>query len=101
MIATRKGNAPPEGETGRGAESTESIEVGNLKRQSSTEPVAARAKVITFPGPRVKRAPSIIAQHFCTCRAGAVCVFCLSWNRTIRGIEARSQALGQRARAGG
>lgn len=46
-------------------------------------------------GSGVKRAPSIIARHFCTCRAGAVCVCCLSWNRTIRGHEAR------RARAGG
>lgn len=46
-------------------------------------------------GSGVKRAPSIIARNFCTCRAGAVCVCCLSWNRTIRGHEAR------RVRAGG
>lgn len=101
MIAPAKDNAPPIA-VGQGAESSEA---GNLKWKSSTgsagEPVAAKAKVIAFPGSRVKRAPSIIAQHFCICRAGAVCVFCLSWNRTITGIGARSQAIGQRARAGG
>lgn len=46
-------------------------------------------------GSGVKRAPSIIARHFCTCRPGAVCLCCLQWNRTIRGHEAR------RVRAGG
>lgn len=54
---------------------------------------ASRFSVIAGGG--VKRAPSIVAQHFCTCRPGAVCVCCLSWNRTILGHEAR------RARAGG
>lgn len=73
----------------------------NYSAELSNEPVAVKAKIIQFPSSRVKHAPSIIAQHFCTCRAGAVCLFCLSWNRTILGIEARSQALGQRARAGG
>jgi hypothetical protein len=101
MTAPRKDSAPPIA-VGQGAESSEA---GNLRRKSSTgssnEPVAVKAKVIAFPGLRVKRAPSIIAQHFCTCRAGAVCVFCLSWNRTITGIEARRQALGRRVRAGG
>lgn len=31
----------------------------------------------------------ILAQHFCCCRGGALCVFCLGWNRRIRNIEAR------------
>lgn len=58
-------------------------------------------------GSGVKRAPSIIVRHFCTCRAGAVCICCLSWNRTIRGHEARRsdnlrrQDLGGRMRAVG
>lgn len=62
-------------------------------RDGKAETSASRFSVIAGSG--VKRAPSIVAQHFCTCRPGAVCVCCLSWNRTIRGHEAR------RVRAGG
>lgn len=33
--------------------------------------------------------PDLVAAHFCSCRGGAVCVFCLAWNRRIRNVEAR------------
>lgn len=31
----------------------------------------------------------LLAVHYCTCRHGVICVFCLRQNRTIRAIEAR------------
>lgn len=51
---------------------------------------AQQFSVITGSG--VKRAPSIIAQHFCTCRGGIVCICCASWDRRILGSEARRAA---------
>jgi hypothetical protein len=32
---------------------------------------------------------SILDRHYCCCRPGTVCIFCLTWNRLIRRIEAR------------
>ncbi len=32
---------------------------------------------------------TILERHFCYCRHGIPCVFCLGWNRLINGIEAR------------
>jgi hypothetical protein len=31
----------------------------------------------------------ILAEHFCCCRGRVLCKFCLGWDRTIRGIDAR------------
>lgn len=49
--------------------------------------------------------PDLLAAHYCVCRTGATCIFCLRWDRIIRRIEARQaqqrQALGVRAHAGG
>lgn len=50
--------------------------------------------------------PDLLAQHFCCCRPGVPCVFCLRWDRRIRGIEARLsdsnrlQAVGRRVVGG-
>jgi hypothetical protein len=32
---------------------------------------------------------SILDRHYCYCRSGTTCIFCLTWNRLIRRIEAR------------
>lgn len=51
--------------------------------------------------------PDLLAAHFCCCKPGVPCIFCLRWSRRIRAHEQRRadslqrQALGQRARAGG
>lgn len=34
-------------------------------------------------------ATDLLATHYCTCRHGVTCVFCLRQNRKIRAIEAR------------
>lgn len=31
----------------------------------------------------------LLAVHFCCCRPGVPCIFCLRWSRKIAGIEAR------------
>ena len=34
----------------------------------------------------------ILATHFCVCRPGVPCIFCLAWNRLIRRIESRRKS---------
>jgi len=42
----------------------------------------------------------LLATHFCCCKPGVPCVFCLRWDRAIRGIEQRqSDALRLQANA--
>ena len=36
---------------------------------------------------------SILERHFCYCRPGIPCIFCLTWNRLIRRIESREVVL--------
>lgn len=31
----------------------------------------------------------LLATHFCCCKPGVPCIFCLRWSRKIAGIEAR------------
>lgn len=40
---------------------------------------------------------SILEQHYCYCHPGTICIFCLTWNRLIRRIEARRLAWGAMA----
>lgn len=35
---------------------------------------------------------SMLAHHYCYCRAGATCIFCLAWDRLICHLEARRLA---------
>lgn len=84
MTAPGKDNAPPAGETGRGAESSEA---GNLRDHDSA---------------------GLFNEPACQCHINpSGCMVCRRWSKCIEGIEARRanslrrQALGQRARAGG
>lgn len=80
-----------------------------MQAGEGSKPEASASAFSGKAAPAVKTAsmPRLLDQHYCCCRAGAVCVFCLQWNRRIRGIEARRaaslrrQALGGRIRAGG
>lgn len=40
---------------------------------------------------------SILDRHYCYCRPGTTCIFCLTWNRLIRRLEARRAAWGAAA----
>ena len=35
--------------------------------------------------------PDLLAAHFCVCKPGAVCIFCLQWSRRIHGIVQRRE----------
>lgn len=71
----------------------------------SVEGKAETSKAIEFSGiggGQVK--PDLLAMHFCCCKPGVPCVFCLRWDRKIRTGNARRadpvwrQAIGERAR---
>lgn len=33
--------------------------------------------------------PDLLATHFCCCKPGVLCIFCIRWSRKIAGINAR------------
>lgn len=91
MNARETGLAPPEmGEAGISSELTRPQIKATTNEFSSTGP--AGVKPAHDPG--------------CHCRAGAICIVCLKWNRRIRQIEQRRadslrlQDLGRRAAGG-
>lgn len=53
---------------------------------------AETSKAIGFSGisgGQVKPNFDLLAVHYCTCRHGVICVFCLRWDRKIRAGNAR------------
>jgi hypothetical protein len=60
----------------------------------------------TNSAPQCAINPDLLATHFCCCKPGVPCVFCLRWHRKITGIEQRRadslrrQALGRRVAGG-
>jgi len=108
MANPGKDNAPPAGETGRGAKNSEA---GNLKRErttsSSNEPHKAKAAVFQLPGARRRQIPRCDGCGNPISTGSALCETCASGAALVARIEdrraasLRRQSLGQRARAGG
>lgn len=57
-----------------------------------------RDRLVSGATPRNDYTPNhtsttILERHFCYCRPGIPCIFCLTWNRLIRRIESQGMAL--------
>lgn len=58
-----------------------------MKKAARGVPPSAASKTASGNPNRIRN--RILAEHYCCCKPGVPCIFCLAWNRLIRAVESR------------